>query len=206
MTITQQDLQILRLPLMIFAIVLALGTASVLFTHSQLKRTGTALENQQRAFSQAQTRFRKSDEERDIIIRHLPAYRTLEQQGFIGAEQRINWLDAIRLTNQELKMFGAEYQINAQQPYPPSPELDTGTFQAHHSTMKLSFKLLHEGDLLRFFNHLTQLKAAFFTVDECILERLANPAVTLNFQPALQATCQLNWISITPNTAAGGNP
>ena len=205
MTITQHDLQILRLPLMIFAIVLAVSTAGVMFTLNQLKQTGTMLENQQRTLSQAQTRFRKSGEERDIIIRHLPAYRTLEQQGFIGAEQRINWLDAIRMTNQELNMFGAEYQIGAQQPYPPSTKLDTGAFQVHQSTMKLSFKLLHEGDLMRFFDHLSQLKTAFFTLNECELQRLTNNSVTLHFQPALQATCQLNWVTITPN-APGGNP
>ena len=206
MTIAQQDLQILRLPLAILAVVLALGTTSVIFTRSQLQQADAALENQRRAFSHAQTRFRKSGEERDIIIRHLPAYRALEQQGFIGAEQRINWLDAIRLTNRELKMFGAEYQIGAQQPYPPPPELDTGAFQLHRSTMKLSFKLLHEDDLMRFFDNLTQLKAAFFTLDECVLQRLANTTITLHFQPALQATCQLNWITITPNAAPGGNP
>ena len=206
MTITPHDLRILRIPLIIFTIVLALSVASVIFTRSQLKQTNTALENQQRNFSLAQTRFRKSGEERDIIIRHLPAYRTLEQQGFIGVEQRINWLDAIRLTNQEMKMFGAEYQIGAQQPYPPAPELDTGTFQLHQSTMKLSFKLLHEGDLMRFFDNLTQLKAAFFTLDECTLQRLANNPVTLHFQPSIQATCQLNWITITPNTVPRSNP
>ena len=205
MSISQKDLHILRLPLMIFAIVLILSASSVTFTHIMSAQATSALEQQQRALSQAQSRFRKSGEERAIIIRHLPAYRLLEQQGFIGAEQRINWLDAIRLTNQELKMFGADYQIGIQQPYLPAPGMDSGTFQLHQSTMKLSFKLLHEGDLMHFFNRLAQLKAAFFTLDECEMQRLASTAIALHYQPAIQASCQLNWITITP-PGVGGNP
>jgi len=203
MKITWQDLQTLQIPLIVLSIVLALSTAAIYVTRSQLLQSDVNLENQQRALVQSQNRYRKSGEEKDIIIRHLPAYRKLEQQGFIGAEQRINWLDALRMTNQQQKMFGVDYQIAAQKPYPPDQGIDTGQFQLHQSLMKLSFRLLHEEDLMRFFSTLAQLKAGVFTLENCTLQRIGNNAFTLNTQPALQVECQLNWVTITANSGAG---
>ena len=205
MKITQQDLTTLRMPLIVFGIVLALSSAAVYGTRSKLLLADKELANQQGALVQAQNRYRKSGEEKDIIIQHLPAYRKLEQQGFIGAEQRINWLDALRMTNQELKMFGVEYQIAAQQAFPPGQGMDAGQFQLHQSPMKLSFRLLHEGDLMRFFDTLTQFRAGIFTLQTCTLQRIGNSTFNFRFQPALQADCQLNWITITPQAGSERN-
>lgn len=204
--ITLQDLRVLRIPLIVLAIISAFSIAGVVASRSNLQQADIALKNQQTTLLQAQQRFRQSGEEKDIIINYLPAYRELEKQGFIGAEQRINWLDALRTTNQAHQMFGVEYQIAAQQPYPSATGIDNGQFQLRQSPMKLSFKLLHEGDLMRFFTTLAQLKVGVFTLEECTLQRIGNNIPTIRYQPTLQAECQLNWLTITSKASQGGNP
>ena len=204
--ITLQDLRVLRIPLAILVIISVFSIAGIIVSRNNLQQADLALKNQQTTLNQAQHRFRQSGEEKDIIIRHLPAYRELEKQGFIGAEHRINWLDALRTTNQAHQMFGVEYQIAAQQPYPTGAGIDSGPFQLRQSPMKLSFKLLHEGDLMRFFTTLAQLKVGVFTIEECDLQRAGNNIPTIRYQPTLQAECQLNWLTITPKASQGNNP
>ena len=67
--------------------------------------------------------------------------------------------------------------------------------------MKLRFGVLHEGDLLRFFQALAAQKVGRFSVTVASLQRLpVNLAVPVN-QPTLEAECEVAWITI-----GGSNP
>ena len=85
-------------------------------------------------------------------MRYLGAYQQLQKQGFAGEEQRINWLDALRLTNQQADLFGVDYDIGTQKAYPFAAALNPGPIQLRESVMRLRFRLLHEEDLLRFLD------------------------------------------------------
>lgn len=204
--ITLQDIRVLQIPLIVLAVITAFSTAGILVSRSNMQQAEATLQNQQTTLNQAQQRYRLSGEEKEIIIRHLPTYKELEKNGFIGAEQRINWLDALRTTNQAQQMFGVEYQIAAQQPYPTGAGMESGQFQLRQSPMKLTFKLLHEGDLMRFFTTLAQLKVGMFTLEECVLQRAGSNIPTIRYQPTLQADCQLDWWTITPKESQGNKP
>ena len=54
-------------------------------------------------------------------MRYLDGFRQLERTGFVGEEQRINWLDGLRLANQQADLFGVDYQIGTQKPYRTPP-------------------------------------------------------------------------------------
>jgi hypothetical protein len=64
--------------------------------------------------------------------------------------------------------------------------------------MKLNFRLLHEGDLMRFFNILSTKGVGLFHLNQCKLERLDSNATTVRFQPNLRAECNLTWITLNP--------
>jgi hypothetical protein len=191
---TQADLQALRNPLLLLLAVVLAGALAVYSSARLMASAHQQLTQQQTQLKEARLRLQKSGDEKDIILRYLDTYRQMERSGFIGEEQRINWLDGLRLANQQADLFGVDYQIGAQRAYPYAAELNPGQLALNQSQMKLRFRLLHEEDLLRFFTALARQGAGIFTVDQCNLRRIDTRGV-LRYQPNIIAECDLSWIT-----------
>jgi len=189
------ELKALQAPLIILVIVLGLGAGIVYQLDQTLSATKRELAQQQAQMREARTRLQKSGEEKELIVRYLPNYEYLQRIGFVGDEKRLNWLEGLRLSNQQAQLFGVQYQIGSQQQYPYAAELNPGQLTLHQSVMKLSFQLLHEGDLMSFLTALGKQGAGFFAVNECKLDR-ANTGGSIRFQPNLRADCDIAWITL----------
>lgn len=198
---TQADLQALKNPLLVLLAVLVAAAATIYFTDQLRVSARRQLAQQQSQLKEARTRLQKSGDEKDIIIRYLEGFRRLQLSGFIGEEQRINWLDGLRLTNQQAGLFGVDYQIGAQKPYPYAAEFNPGQLELNQSLMRLRFRLLHEEDMMRFFSILARQNAGIFTVDQCDMRRIDTGGV-IRYQPNVTAECELSWI--TARVGAGG--
>jgi len=197
----QSDLQALKIPLLVLLTVVVAGAFAIYFTDRLMKTERRQLVLQQAQLKQAQVRLQKSGDEKDIIVRYLDRFRQFERTGFIGEEQRINWLDGLRLANQQADLFGVDYQIATQKPYPFAAEFNPGQLSLNQSLMQLRFRLLHEGDLLRFFDALARQGAGVFTIDQCLLRRIDNRGV-IRYQPNVHAECELSWITVKVGAAA----
>ena len=189
------ELKALQAPLIILVIVLGLGAGIVYQLDQTLTATKRELAQQQGQMREARTRLQKSGEEKELIVRFLPNYEYLQRIGFVGDEKRLSWLEGLRLSNQQAQLFGVQYQIGSQQQYPYAAELNPGQLTLHQSVMKLSFQLLHEGDLMSFLKALGKQGAGFFAVNECRLDRL-NTGGSIRFQPNLRADCDIAWITL----------
>lgn len=198
---TQADLQALKNPLLVLLAVLVAAAATIYFTDQLTVSARRQLAQQQSQLKEARTRLQKSGDEKDIIIRYLQGFRRLQLSGFVGEEQRINWLDGLRLTNQQADLFGVDYQIGAQKPYPYAAEFNPGQLELNQSLMRLRFRLLHEEDMMRFFSILAGQNAGIFTVDQCDMRRIDTGGV-IRYQPNVTAECELSWI--TAKVAAAG--
>jgi len=197
------DLRAIRNPLILLIAVLAIGAEAISYLNQSVAASKQELSRQNSQMRDARTRLQKSGEEKEVIVRYLGSYQYLQKVGFVGDEQRLNWLEGLRLSNQQAQLFGINYQISAQQAYPYAAELDPGQLTLHQSEMKLSFNLLHEGDLMRFLSSLARQGAGFFSVKECKLERVTTGAI--RFQPNLRADCSLDWITLSaPPTGVSG--
>jgi hypothetical protein len=146
---------------------------------------------------------RSGDE--NLIVRYLGSYQQLQKRGFAGEEQRINWLDALRVTNQQADLFGVDYDIGTQKPYPFAAAFNPGSIQLRESVMKLRFRLLHEEDLLRFLDVLARQGTGIYTVDQCSLKRLDARGV-IRYQPNLAAECELAWITASASPTPEKKP
>lgn len=191
------DLKALQAPLLALIAAALAATGAVYYTDMLLKQAQQLLTQQETQLREARTRLYKSGEEKEIIVRYLGSYQQLQRIGFVGDEQRINWLDGLRITNQQADLFGADYQITAQRAYPYASELSPGQLALNQSVMKLRFRLLHEDDLMRFFNTLARVGAGVFSIDECTLKRIDASGV-IRYQPNLAADCELSWITAKP--------
>jgi len=197
----QSDFKALRTPLLVLLAVLVAGAGAIYYTDRLLTSERQQLLQQQGQLKQAHVRLQKSGDERDIIVLYLDRYRQLERAGFVGEEQRINWLDGLRLANQQADLFGVDYQIGTQKAYPFAAEFNPGQIELNQSLMQLRFRLLHEGDLLRFFDALARQNAGIFTVDQCLLRRIDTRGV-IRYQPNVNAECELSWITAKVGAAA----
>jgi len=198
MRITARHLESLKAPLAVLAVVVVASAAAVVWTRAEIANNQRALSAQETLLKEARNRFQRSGEERDLIVRFLGPYQELRSRGLIGPEQRINWLEALRNTNQQARMFGAEYQVSTQQAYPYAQELNAARLGMAQSVMKLNLQLAHEGELMRFFRHLENQNAGAFDINECVLERASAADTPFSAQPNLRAECELAWITINP--------
>ena len=198
-----EDLKALRTPLAVLVTMIALAGGAVYYTDKLAKAAVTDLTRQKGVLQTAQSRMRQSGDEKDTIVKYVESYRELEKTGFAGEEQRINWLDALRNANTRAGLFGVSYQIGIQHPYPNAAEFDAGSIALQESIMELDMRLMHEGDLLRFFDELRAQKVGLFDVKECTLVR-TDRAETLRNSPYLSAQCDLAWITARPGAATTG--
>lgn len=200
-----EELKALRVPLILLLVVIAAAAGAIYYTDLLRKQAQTTLVRAQAQLREAQTRMQRSGDEKTIIVQYVDKYRQLETAGFIGEEQRINWIDAMRNANARTDLFGVSYEIGAQQPYAHAAELAPGSIALKQSRMKLDFRLLHEGDLLRFFDALREQGAGLFHLDQCTLRR-TETGTPLRYQPNIAANCELAWITATPDATPGVRP
>lgn len=192
-----EQLKALRGPLILLVVVLVAAAGVIYYTNQLRQQAQAALVQQQAQLREAQSRMQRSGDEKSIIVQYVAKYNQLQQSGFIGEEQRINWLDALRAANERTDLFGVNYGIEAQQAYPYAAELNPGPISLRQSVMKLEFRLLHELDLLRFFEALRQQNTGLFHLDQCTLRR-TEATGAVRYQPNITANCQLAWITATP--------
>ena len=192
----------LKAPLITLITVIVIGAGLLYYIDFALTKAKRELAQQQSKVRDARTRLQKARDENAITARYLNRYQYLQRLGLIGDEQRINWLDALHFSNQQMRLFGVDYQIGAQQPYPYASELDPGQLTLHQSVMKVTVRLLHEGDLISFLGTLAQQRAGVFSVDQCTIERV-NIIGSARNQPNVRAYCELAWITLRPPDAAG---
>ena len=191
------EFRALRTPLIVLILVLAMVTGLIYEIDQSLAAAQRELVQQQNQLREARVRLQKSGLEKEVIVRYLSSYQYLQRLGFVGDEQRLNWLEALRLSNQQAQLFGIQYQIGVQQAYPYAAELDPGQLTLHQSLMKLNFRLLHEGDLMTFLGTLAKQGAGFFAVNQCVIQRL-NADGAVRVQPNLGAECEIAWITVKP--------
>ena len=194
------ELKTLQVPAIVLIVVALAAVASVYYTDRLLALARQQLAQQETLLKQARNRLYQSGEERELIARYLDRYVQLQRVGFVGDEQRINWLDGLRVANQRAELFGVDYQISEQRAYTYASDFNPGQLALHQSIMKLRIALLHEADLMRFFNTLVQTGAGVFQIDQCTLRRMEVTGA-IRFQPNLSAECELSWITARPPAA-----
>lgn len=199
---TREDIQSLRTPLIALAVTVLLGAGVVLYSGGIEHDARRLLRERETQLGQARVRIQNAQAEAETTARYADAYRHLEKIGFAGEEQRMNWLDGLRSANEHARIPGVEYDIGAQRPYAHAPEVGSGPLVLHESPMRLRLRLLHEGDLPRFFDALAQSDAGFFMADRCVLRRLPAEAVEsgTRLRQNLAAECDLRWLTARPAT------
>lgn len=186
----------LHLPMLAMAVALSASAAAVYFTEQKRAATERVLNGERATLSAIRQRVSQSDQEKQVILRYLQTYEDLRNQGVVGPEQRVNWLDALRAASQQVRVFELDYQLG-QQGRSTLP-IDSTAYNLQQSVMKLRMRLLHEGDVLGLLNALEDQHAGLYLLNRCSVSRIAGNRAALRYEPHIEADCELTWLSLTP--------
>ncbi len=198
MNVRREDLRRLNVAAAIAAILVALGVSAIAVTDHYLLAAKSARDAARARRSQAQERVSKVSEEEHEIRESLVFYQRMQQQGMIGQENRLDWIDAIAKIKSERKLFEIKYSIEPQKPldYPGMVAMKTTDFFV--SRMRLDMPLLHEEDLLNFLSDLRATGRFHVSVRRCSVSRAERsaPAPGQALSPRLRSECQLDLITV----------
>lgn len=197
MSIDRKDLKPLRWPA-------AALVASIIFSALLINyvdgRSSVAAERVRMArvnANEAKRRYQDSDVEKAMISQYLPEYRELQTRGFIGSENRLKWIDALRTADRQLGEFGVQYELSAQGAYKGPLSSEPVAVRLRQSTMNIRFAVVHEGHFLAFVDALEAQRAGTYSLRSCTLE----PVHGDKPQPRtrnLSASCQIDWVTMQP--------
>ncbi len=197
MKLEKQDWQNLQTPLLILAAVIMAVVSLFSFAQYFNAKQKVALQNQQNQLNTARQRYLSSGAEKDMIVEYLPKYQALISKGFVGEEQRIEWVENLRGQHNKFKLFGIKYSISHQEKYTPAFAANLGGFSLNRSVMKLEFDMLHEGDLLQLTEALAAENSTPFMLRDCEINRLnSNSQFNNSLSANLHAQCELDWLTL----------
>jgi hypothetical protein len=202
--IAREDLKHLRLPGIAAAALVALGVAAIGVSEHYLALAKTAHEAARAQRVAAQERMSKASEEESEIRQNLVSYKKMQDQGMIGSENRLDWIDSITKIKTERKLFEIKYSIEAQKALDYPGIASAGAMDFVVSRIMLDMTLLHEEDLLNFLSDLQGAGKSLVSVRRCSIARLdrGSLAASQTLLPRLRSECQIDLITLKGGKAA----
>ena len=142
---------------------------------------------------------RIAEEEREVKEK-LEIYNRLQQAGILGEERRLEWADAIARIRSNRELPDLRYRVERQRLLSSVPGKPAG-IDFFASNMRVDLSLLHEGDLLAFLGDLRDSGNAYYSVQRCGMERNGPPASAPTLVPRLNASCNIDLITIVDRAA-----
>ncbi|MEQ9564128.1 MAG: hypothetical protein RLN69_16525 [Woeseiaceae bacterium] len=133
-----------------------------------------------------------------IVDRYLRRYEQFHSMGFVGRERRLDWVETLKAAAGDLRLPHATYAIEPQlDVIAPIPGTGSGTaIEIHVSRVELDVGLLHEVDLLHFFDRLQSEAPGLVSVDSCKLTRQVETSAMTGIDANIQANCSVEIFSV----------
>lgn len=183
----------LKWSLAIVAGALVLAVTGVLWSLDQTGNAAAAHSRAERTRANADAQLGRSRQQQELIAAHLADYKALVARGFVGAEDRLGWIEAAQLAGREAGLPGLEYRLD--------PRADAPATLAHGLPLKqtrmiLIVPLLVETDLVRFLAALERRGAGMHRLHGCTLTRTDDTPFEAVNQPRLKAECEIFWYTV----------
>jgi len=202
MKFSTKDLPHIRGLLIMLALALILGAVLIYVSDGVLTKAQQSKIIADREWSEALRKLERTKNEQEDLQGYYHQYQNLVEQNVIGLERRLDWIETIEKIRNQLNIFSVKYKLEPQETLNLENNSTSNSFDLHRSNMTLDFSLLHEGQLLNFFDALSEEAKGMYLLESCTLTR--NDLVRqLRFVPNLQAECTLGWITLNEKNAEG---
>lgn len=152
--------------------------------------------NAQNMLNDARNRLTTAMQDQENMTIYPGEYGALIEQKIIGDDQRLDWIEGLEKIRRKNLVTDFRYSIAPQKTYAPRPPIDSGNFDIGHSEMKLQFDLLHEAQLLDFFDALRADIKGWYQVEGCSLQRTGTDYEEGQAAATLKAECSGGWITL----------
>jgi len=156
--------------------------------------------NAQNLLDDARNRLAGALQDQENMAIYAGEYGALLERNIIGDDQRLDWMEGLENIRRKNLVTDFRYNIAPQKAFVSQPPIDSGNFDIHYSEMKLQFDLLHEGQLLNFFDALRTNIKGQYQLEGCSLQRSAATIGEDHDTPAaaayLKAECSGGWITL----------
>jgi len=207
MKLSLKDWRHIKVGGLTFLFTLGLSGVIILWSESYLEKAHTNQRTSQQQLNEARRQLAGARVDRDNMETYTAEYRSLLNNNILGANQRLDWLEGLEKLRQQRHVLDFKYTISPQQNFVPKSPLDLGNFELKHSTMTLQLDLLHEEQLIHFFNALhAQIKGRYI-LEQCMLERNTTVAdhssvSAFNTTSQIHATCSGSWLALKNRSAS----
>ena len=175
--------------------VMFIGGAAILLSNNFAVHAQRKQEVAQRQLNLSRKQFASANEDRENIKTYQFDYDALLKKNIIGDDQRLDWIEGLEKIRKQHVVLDFKYTLAPQHPYTLPALLQSGNFQLNISDMTLQFNLLHEGQLINFFDALRTNINGLFILDHCTLERNADKNIQL------KAECSGGWLTLKNRSA-----
>jgi hypothetical protein len=135
---------------------------------------------------------------RRLVDLYHRRYLQFHGLGFVGRESRLDWVETLRTTTGELTLPRVAYAIEPQlkATAPVQSVMSGEEIQIYLSKMQLEIGLVHELDLLRFFDELQAKAPGLIKVDSCDLNFQVDKDYRMRAGANIQASCAIKIFSV----------
>jgi hypothetical protein len=197
MKFTESDFRLMRWSLAAICASLALSGVILYSTNKYADSTSQSLRAAQNKVIDAQNRLTMARQDLENLSDYSQEYYALERNKIIGDDHRLDWMDALEKLRDQNLVIDFRYNIAPQRTYAPQPAIDSGNFDIHYSETKLQFELLHEDQLLKFFDALRSQSNGWYQLEGCSMQRTSmNEETAAAAGPNIKAECIGGWITL----------
>ena len=182
----------LKWSLLIFLFVLCAVGALIVSSNHYVTQAQQLHASAQRQLNTSRKQLASANEDSENIKAYKFEYGALLIRKIIGDDQRLDWIEDLERIRTQHRVLDFKYTLAPQHPYTPPVLLDNGNFKLNMSDMSLQFDLLHEEQLMYFFDTLRADINGKFILDHCSLERQTGSSATVQ----LKAECTGGWLTL----------
>ena len=206
MTFSKSDWPHIKLGAFAFLLTIVLAGMAIMASESFLLGAHTDQLTAQRQLNQARAQLIDAKADRENMETYTVGYSTLLNRNIINSAQRLDWIEGLEKIQRQNHVLDFKYTISPQQPFSPVLPLHSGNFDLLKSNMALQFDLLHEAQLIQFFDALNKQIKGRFLLEQCTVERnlLMPDNVTANTgseTAPLRAECMGGWLALRNRTS-----
>lgn len=195
MTFSRDDFLRIKGPIVALVLVLVAGIGSLFVTDKFARSMGAGKSAAVAQLAEAVARLEQVQKDKQDFQTYAEQYQSLIDQGVIGEDRRLDWIEAIEKVRAEERVFRVKYAMAPQKTFNPAPVPAPSSFEMKVSAVTLQLDLLHEGQLLDFLDELRARSKGFYLLDKCAIER-SGGVLELRYAPQLKAECALNWLTM----------
>lgn len=190
------DWIILKGPLILLCVCFVIATVLVAGSYYFNNNLNKEYVLNKSVFQSISRRYLDVDQEEKILHDYYPQFVKLFNQGVIGREKRLNWIEALRQAGETIGLPSLSYSINSQEEHVPEYNINYSGYTLYRSSMELNLGLLHEGDLFKLVDYINRKAEGIYTLSECSFRMNGGKVKFEKSHANITATCLLYWITI----------